>query len=78
MLPEFLLSVKSNTMHDMKILRMNTNDDYNNNTNIIDISGPIFNQYRIDHCMNKYKRQWSLFFWSRGVLVVNKYVIFKK
>ena len=37
--------------HDIHFLRLNINDEYNNNINNDDISNQLCNQYRIDHWM---------------------------
>ena len=64
-------------MHEIQFLILNTNDYYNKNMNIFDISNQLYNQYTIGHLFWKCKWWWVLFWWGHGVNIVNSYVIFK-
>ena len=62
----------------MKFLRLNINDDYNHDMGHVDMSDQLRNYYRFDHWMRKRKWWWSLFFWAKGVLLVNAYVCYRE
>ena len=57
-------------------MRMNINDYCRKNMNSVDIRDHLHSQYKIDHWMLKYKWWWKMFMCSRGVLVVNVYVVY--
>ena len=61
----------------MKFLRLNVNDNYNNNMGGCDIADQLHNCYHFDHWMRKCKWWWSFFFWAIGVLLVNTFVAYK-
>ena len=60
----------------MKFLRLNVNNDYNQDMGHVDVSDQLRNQYRFDHWMRKRKWWWSFWFWGMGVLKVNAYVCY--
>ena len=60
----------------MQLLRLNINDDYNNNMNSVDINDQFHNQYMINHWIQKYRWWREPFWWIHSVLVLNAYVIY--
>jgi Transposase IS4 len=60
----------------LKFLRLNVNDDYNNDMNAVDIADQLRNNYRFDHWLRNFKWWWAIFQWSLGVLIVNSYVVY--
>ena len=69
--------VESEQMEILKFLRLNINDDYNNDMGGVDIANQLRNYYRFDHWMRLRKWWWPIFFWSIGILLVNSYVSYK-
>ena len=61
---------------NMNLLRLNVNNDYNNDMNAIDIADQLRNNYRFDHWLRNFKWWWSIFMWVFGVLIVNSYVVY--
>lgn len=62
----------------LRFLRLNVNDDYNNDMGHVDVSDQLRNHYRFDHWLRQYKWWWSVFLWAFGVLLVNAYVCYRK
>ena len=69
--------VESEQMEILKFLRLNINDDYNNDMGGVDIADQLRNYYRFDHWIRLCKWWWPIFFWSIGILLVNSYVSYK-
>ena len=69
--------VETDQVESMKFLRLNVNNDYNNDMGGCDIADQLRNYYCFDHWMRKRKWWWSFFFWAIGVLLVNTYVAYK-
>lgn len=67
----------TNTTEIVKFLRLNVNDDYNNDMGHVDVADQLRNQYRFDHWKRNYKWWWSVLLWALGVLTVNAYVFYK-
>jgi hypothetical protein len=63
-------------MEEIKYLRVNINDDYNNKMNAVDIADQLRNHYRPDHWMRQRKWWWSIFLWGLGVLLTNSYLVY--
>ena len=61
---------------NMNFLRLNVNNDYNNDMNAVDIADQLRNNYRFDHWLRNFKWWWSIFMWAFGVLIVNSYVVY--
>ena len=61
-----------------KFLRLNVNNDYNNDMGHVDVADQLRGYYRMDHWQRQYKWWWSIFLWGFGVLLVNAYVCYKK
>ncbi|MGL5935534.1 MAG: hypothetical protein ACRCZI_07915, partial [Cetobacterium sp.] len=62
----------------LKFLRLNINNDYNNDMGHVDIADQLRGNYRMDHWQRQYKWWWSIWLWGFGVLLVNAYVFYKK
>ena len=58
------------------VLRLDVNYYYNKNINSVGISYQLLNQFKINYRVWKYKWIWEIFWWSRGLLVLNAYVIY--
>lgn len=65
-------------MESMKFLRLNVNDDYNNDMGHTDVADQLRNSYKFDHWFRNFKWWWSIFLWGLGVLLVNAYITYKK
>jgi Transposase IS4 len=62
----------------VKFLRLNINDDYNNDMGHVDVADQLRGYYRMDHWQRQYKWWWSIWLWGFGVLLVNSYIFYKK
>ena len=63
-------------MREMQFLRLDVNYYYNKNINSVGISYQLLDQFKINYRVWKYKWIWEIFWWSRGLLVLNAYVIY--
>ena len=70
--------VETGGQQTLQFLRLNVNDDYNEDMGGADIADQLRNQYRFDHWMRKRKWWWLFYFWGIGVLLVNAYVCYRK
>ena len=62
---------------NMKFLRCNVTDEYNNGMNGVDVADQLRGSYRIDRWMRKRKWWWALWMWGFQLLLVNAYVLYK-
>jgi Transposase IS4 len=62
----------------MKFLRLNLNDDYNNDMGHVDVADQLRGNYRMDRWLRQYKWWWSIWLWGFGVLLVNAYIFYQK
>jgi hypothetical protein len=65
-------------MVGMKYLRLNMNDDYNNDMGHVDVADQLRGNYRMDRWIRQYKWWWSIWIWGFGVLQVNAYLFYQK
>ena len=63
--------LKSDMVCDAHFFCINVNDFYNHDTESVDLSYQLQNVYQVDHWMLKYKLWWYIFFWGRGLFLVN-------
>jgi hypothetical protein len=63
-------------IREMRHLRLNFIDDYNQNMNGADIADQLRNQYRPDHWMRNRKWWWAFFIWGIGMASVNAYKLY--
>ncbi len=61
----------------IKFLRLNINDEYNNEMNDVDISDQLRTVYRFDRWIRITKWWWAFFYWGLGTLMVNAYVSYR-
>lgn len=73
-----VFNVDTERMETLKFLRLNVNDDYNNDMGHTDIADQLRNNYKFDHWFRNFKWWWSIFMWGFGVLLVNAYITYKK
>jgi Transposase IS4 len=69
---------KERRMVGVKFLRLNVNDDYNQDMGHVDVADQLRGNYRMDHWQRQYKWWWSIWLWGFGVLIVNAYIFYKK
>ena len=67
----------TNQYVDFRFLRLNINDEYNQEMGDVDISDQLRNTYRCDHWLRKTKWWWSMYFWGIGVELVNAYKMYR-
>jgi hypothetical protein len=65
-------------MVGVNFLRLNVNDDYNNDMGHVDVADQLRGNYRMDRWIRQYKWWWSIWIWGFGVLLVNAYVFYVK
>ena len=58
-------------VRDDHFLRLNVNDSYYHNMNLVGLSDQLQNVYQIDHWMCKYKWLWSILFWGHVLVLAN-------
>jgi hypothetical protein len=65
-------------MVGMNFLRLNLNDDYNNDMGHVDVADQLRGNYRMDRWIRQYKWWWSIWIWGFGVLLVNAYIFYQR
>jgi len=63
-------------IREMRHLRLNFIDNYNQNMNVADITDQLQNQYRPDRWMRNRKWWWAFFIWGIGVASVNAFKMY--
>ncbi|CAB9519576.1 unknown protein [Seminavis robusta] len=71
-------NVDSGRVEKMGFLRLNINDDYNNDMGHVDVSDQLRNSYRFDHWLQQWKWWWSIWNWAFGVFLVNAFVVYNQ
>ena len=62
----------------MRYLRLNLINDYNENMNNVDLADQLRNCYRFNHWFRNRKWWWSIYLWSLGVAATNAFVMYLK
>ncbi len=66
-----------NKEENIKFLRLNINDDYNNYMGSVNLADQLRNTYCMDHWMQQRKWWRSAFLWGVGVLLTNAYLCYR-
>ena len=61
---------------DMKYLRLNLIDVYNNEMNAVDLADQLRNCYRMNHWFRNRKWWWAIMMWAIGVAHTNAYIMY--
>ena len=64
-------------VREAHLLRLDVNDSYYYNMNLVEFSDQLWDVYRVDHWMRKYRWWCYLLFWGYGLLLVNAYIIYQ-
>ena len=57
-------------------LRLNINDEYKLSMGVFNVADQLWNQYRFDHWLRKFKWWWTISLWGIHVLMTNGYFFY--
>ena len=69
-------NVETGKVEDLKFLRLNQIDKYNNGMGDVNVDNQLRGVYRLDRWVRNRKWWWSMLFWSMCVLLTNYYKLY--
>ena len=73
-----MYNVDTHSVENLRFLRMNFIDSYNNTMGNVDLADQLRGSYRPDIWLRNRKWWWSIMFWSIGVMLTNAYIVYVK
>ena len=73
---KLVYNVDTGKKEQLRFLRLNQINRYNNSMGEVDIADQLRGSYRFNHWLRNRKWWWSLLFWGLGVILTNAYIVY--